>query len=229
MIKRLWQWFKNFWQRFFDRKQAVSLQKTEDKVKPPKLSDAEYERFFMQLLDGVNDESWSRGRLGGFLAGSNIKESDLVEWLRGFRERLLEGDGENRELAERMVRLGEVGFGKLSLVAGDIGREFLGGVEEEEEKGEADVWLEKGVEQLKVDDFEEAIASFDKAIENKRHLPQAWYHRGMALYDLERYEEAMNSFGKALAIQPDYELARENRDLAEKKLRKPFFMKWLGR
>lgn len=77
--------------------------------------------------------------------------------------------------------------------------------------------------------YEEAISSFDKAIENKRDLPQAWYHRGIALYDLENYKEALKSFDEALSIQPNYELARENRDLAEKKLQKPFFMKWLGK
>lgn len=201
MIKRLWQWFKNFWQRFFDRKQAVSLQKTEDKVKPPKLSDAEYERFFMQLLDGVNDESWSRGRVGGFLAGNNIKESDLVEWLRGFGERLLAGDGENRKLAERMVRLGEVGFGELSLVAGEIGRELLKGWEE---KGEADVWFDRGVEQFEVGDFEEAIASYDRAIDIKSDDHEVWTNRGSTLADLGRLDEAIASYNKVVEIKPNY-------------------------
>lgn len=90
-------------------------------------------------------------------------------------------------------------------------------------------WFNHGIALYSLEKYEEAISSFDKAIENKRHLPEAWYHRGMALYDLERYQEAINSFDEALSIQPDYELARQNRDLAEEKLRKPFFMKWLGK
>ena len=127
MIKRLWRWFKNFWQRLFGRKQAVSRKKPDDKVKPRELlTDAEYESLFLQLLDGVNDENWSRGTVKGFLASKNIIEDDFVGWLRRFGERLLAGDGENRELAQRMVRLGEVGFGELSLVAGEIGRQLLG-------------------------------------------------------------------------------------------------------
>ena len=215
MIKRLWQWFKNFWQRLFGRKQAVSLQKTEDKVNPPKLSDAEYERFFMQLLDGVSDESWSRGRVGGFLAGNNIKESDLVGWLRGFGERLLAGDGENRELAERMVRLGEAGFGELSLVAGEIGRKLLGGGGEEEEKGEAEVWLDKAIKLVMAGDIEQAIASFDKAIEFKPDFHQAWFQRGVALGDLGRFDEAIASYDKAVEIKPDDYVAWYNRGKSE--------------
>ncbi|MGB7379751.1 MAG: tetratricopeptide repeat protein, partial [Rivularia sp. (in: cyanobacteria)] len=87
----------------------------------------------------------------------------------------------------------------------------------------------RGIALHSLEKYEEAISSFDKAIENKRDLPQAWYHRGIALYELENYKEALKSFDEALSIQPDYELARENRDLAEKKLQKPFFMKWLGK
>ncbi|MBW4666559.1 MAG: hypothetical protein KME60_03725 [Cyanomargarita calcarea GSE-NOS-MK-12-04C] len=87
------------------------------------------------------------------MAGKNIVEADLVQWLRRFGERLLASDGENRELAARMVWLGDIGFGVLSEVAGEIGRELLGREGEEE----AEVWFEKGVQQLDAEDYEDSI------------------------------------------------------------------------
>ncbi|PAX56989.1 tetratricopeptide repeat protein, partial [Brunnivagina elsteri] len=214
MIKRLWQWLKRIWQRFKGKKQAVSLQKSDAKEKPRwLLTDAEYESLFLQLLAGVNDEGWSRGRVSGFLAGKNIVESDLVGWLRRFGERLLARDGENRELAMRMVRLSEVDCGVLGEVAGEIGRELLGreGETEEEEKGEAEVWFERGLQQLEVEDYEASIVSFDRALKIKPDLHEAWYKSGNALVDLGRNEEAIASYDEALKFKPDYHQAWYNR------------------
>ncbi|WP_414621195.1 tetratricopeptide repeat protein [Calothrix sp. CCY 0018] len=208
MINRLLRWFKKLWQRLFGKKQVVSLQKPNDKAKPQELSDAEYESFFLKLL---NDEDWSRGSVKASLDINNIVESNLVEWLRGFGERLLAGDGKNRELAERMVRLSEVGFGELSQVAGEIGRELLGG---EEEVGEAEVWFDRGFQQCEAGDFEQAIASYDKAIEIKPDYYEAWVNRGVALGELGRFEQAIASYDKAIEIKPDFHEAWGNRGVA---------------
>jgi hypothetical protein len=66
MIKRLWQWFKRILRRFFGQKQVVASQKP---VRPEPvrklLTDVKYESLFLQLLAGVNDEGWSRGRVRG--------------------------------------------------------------------------------------------------------------------------------------------------------------------
>lgn len=166
------------------------------------MTDAEYESLFIQLLDGVNDENWSRGTVKGFLVSKNIIEDDFVGWLRRFGERLLATDGENHQLARRMVLLSKLGCGKLSLVAGEIGRELLlkG---EGEEKTEADVWFKRGVEQCFAGDFEKAIASYDKAIEIKPDDYDAWFMRGVALGNLERFEKAIASYHKVIEIKPD--------------------------
>ncbi len=218
MIKRLWRWFNNFWQRLFSRNPP----KPDISVKPRELlTDAEYESLFLQLLDGVNDESWSRGQVKAFLDWNNIVESDLVEWLRGFGKRLLAGNGENHELAQRMLRLSEVGFGELSQVAGEIGRKLLDKGEEGEEKGEAEVWFDRGVEQFETGDFEQAIESFDKAVEFKPDYHEAWLDRGVALFQLERFEEAIASYDKAVEIKPDYYEAWYNRGGFNLSLRAP--------
>ena len=219
MIKRLWRWFKNFWQRLFGRKQVVSSRRSDIKVKSRRLlTDAEYESLFLQLLDGVNDEGWSRGRVNAFLDGNNIVKDDLLGWLRRFGERLLTGDGENHQLAVRMVRLSEVGCGELGEVAGEIGRKLLdkGG---EEEKAEVD-WFERGVEQLEAGDFQGSLAYFDKAIEIKADFYEAWLLPGIALYELGRFDEAITSYDKAVEIKPDDHEAWYNRGITLDKLGK---------
>ena len=51
--------------------------------------------------------------------------------------------------------------------------------------------------------YEEAIVSYDKALEIKPDLHEAWYNRGIALGNLGRLEEAIASYDKALEFKPD--------------------------
>jgi tetratricopeptide (TPR) repeat protein len=59
--------------------------------------------------------------------------------------------------------------------------------------------------------YEEAIASFDKALAIKDDFIEAWNNQGTALGNLGRHEEALARFDKALAIKDDYSLAWNNR------------------
>jgi tetratricopeptide (TPR) repeat protein len=58
---------------------------------------------------------------------------------------------------------------------------------------------------------EEAIASYDKALELKHNFHKAWNNRGAALSDLGRKEEAIASYDKALELKPDFHKAWNNR------------------
>jgi len=51
--------------------------------------------------------------------------------------------------------------------------------------------------------YEEAISSFDRAIQIKSDKDQSWNNRGVALANLGRYEEAISSFDRTLQIKPD--------------------------
>ncbi len=53
-------------------------------------------------------------------------------------------------------------------------------------------------------DYEQAIASYDKALEIQPHNFSIWDVRGDALRNLSHYEEAVASYNKALEINPDY-------------------------
>ncbi|WP_196515781.1 tetratricopeptide repeat protein [Nostoc sp. WHI] len=61
--------------------------------------------------------------------------------------------------------------------------------------------------------YEEAVASYDKAIEFKPDNNSAWYNRGNALVYLERYEEAVASYDKAIEFKPDNNSAWYNRGI----------------
>ncbi|MDJ0799544.1 MAG: tetratricopeptide repeat protein, partial [Calothrix sp. MO_167.B12] len=69
----------------------------------------------------------------------------------------------------------------------------------------------RGVNLENLERYEEAIASYDKALEFQPDYYLAWYNRGVNLENLERYEEAIASYDKALEFQPDYYLAWYNR------------------
>ncbi|EAM51615.1 TPR repeat:TPR repeat [Crocosphaera watsonii WH 8501] len=51
--------------------------------------------------------------------------------------------------------------------------------------------------------YEQAIASFDKALQLKPDKDQPWYNRGVALFNLGRWDEAIASYDKALQLKPD--------------------------
>ncbi|MHC5927506.1 tetratricopeptide repeat protein [Nostoc sp.] len=225
MLKRLWRWLKKSFQRLFDNKQTPPLREHR-KVEPPKqLTDAEHESLFLQLLTEIND-GLSRGGAKGFLAANRINEAHLVEWLRGFGERLLASATPNDELARRMVRLGELSIGEVSVVADDFGRRLGGGetnrrgAEDAEggEEEEAEIWFNQGYEQYMAGDFVGAIASYDRAIEIKPDNDSAWYNRGITLDNLGRFEEAIASYDRAIEIKPDNDSAWINRGITLDKL-----------
>ncbi len=71
-----------------------------------------------------------------------------------------------------------------------------------------------GGTQLNLGRYEDAIASYDKAIEIKPDKDEAWYNRGVALGNLGRYEDAIASYDQALEIKPDNDAAWNNRGVA---------------
>ncbi len=245
MIKRLWRWFKSFWQRLLGKKQVIPVPKPDDKVKPRELlTDAEYESLFLKLLDGVNDEGWSRGSVKAFLDLKNIVKDDFVGWLRRFGERLLAGDGENRELAQRMVRLSKVGLGELSQVAGEIGSKLLDKGGEGEEKGENvnhegeeknisevdkllamlkqnDNSTQQHSPNLELENNKQQIFSINKfssANQLTTDIASNWFKRGFEQLQAGDFEGSIASFDKAVEFKPDEHDAWYNRGVALRNL-----------
>ncbi|WP_143842227.1 tetratricopeptide repeat protein [Nostoc sp. 106C] len=74
-----------------------------------------------------------------------------------------------------------------------------------------DLLIKLGKLQSAGQDYKEAIASFEQAINIQPNKHEAWYSKGNALKNLGRNEEAISSYDKALSIQPDYHYAWNNR------------------
>ncbi|MCY7385717.1 MAG: tetratricopeptide repeat protein [Microcoleus sp. CAN_BIN18] len=232
MFDKIWQFLKQLFQRIFRTNRPISTPQ-----QPPTLTDAEFEAKLMELLEGVN-AGWGSGDVTEFLIAKRLRDTELADWLRRFGERLLAIDEETteegghgdiastdsvsslQELARRLELLRGICGGELGEVAGNVGREILvkfpiSPVAEGEGKGEVDgeaeVWKKRGDEQFELGNFEEAIVSYDKALEIKPDKHEAWNNRGCALDDLGRFEEAIASFDKALELKPDFYQAWINR------------------
>ena len=74
-------------------------------------------------------------------------------------------------------------------------------------------WL-LGNEFYTLEKYEEAIASYDKALSIKPDNDQAWNNRGIALGQLGRNEETIASYDKAIEINPDLLHAWDGRRIA---------------
>ncbi|MBG1268013.1 tetratricopeptide repeat protein [Nostoc sp. WHI] len=237
MLKRLWRWLKRSFQRLFGKKQTPPLEKQRKVELPKQLTDAVCESLFLQLLAEVND-GLSRGGAKGFLAANRINEANLLEWLQGFGERLLALPTPNNELAKRMVQLGELNIGEVSVVAYDIGRRLGGGktnrqgAEDAEEETEAEtitldellVRLEQDADlvqqvgqQLEIETtdpqviIEPLINQFNAADDSTTNEAEFWFNQGVEQYDSGNFASALASFDSALKIKSDYHEAWKNR------------------
>ena len=78
----------------------------------------------------------------------------------------------------------------------------------------ADLLFDQGNILLVNEEYEEAIASYERAVEINPDDQDAWYGLGYALGNLGRYEEAIASYERAVEINPDKEKAWYNRGIA---------------
>ena len=72
-------------------------------------------------------------------------------------------------------------------------------------------WFHLGLKQASAEDFQGAIASWDKALKLNPNLSEAWHNRGSALGRLGRYEEAIQSFNRAINLTPSHDRAWNDR------------------
>ncbi len=220
MIRKIWQTILNLWRKIFPQRQPPA-----PPPPTPIHSSEECEQKFLELLDGVA-AGWSRGKIKGFLIGSNIKDAEWENWLQEFESRLLVSPETHLELGGRMVRLGELNCGRISEVAGNIGRELLPRQSvsfpthnlsatnqgESNSKTEsirqistkAEELIFQGRERHQAGDCEGGDAAFDQALEIDPRYVNAWNGLGNALNELGRNSEAIAAFDKALEIDPKY-------------------------
>jgi tetratricopeptide (TPR) repeat protein len=59
--------------------------------------------------------------------------------------------------------------------------------------------------------YQEALATYEKAVDIKPDYPQALYGQGKALFQLKKYQESLIAYDQAIQIQPNYLEAWTNR------------------
>jgi CHAT domain-containing protein/Flp pilus assembly protein TadD len=65
-------------------------------------------------------------------------------------------------------------------------------------------WLQQGELQILLGNFENALKSYDEALECKSDCLEAWFNRGFVLRKLHRLEEAISNYNKILQFQPEH-------------------------
>jgi tetratricopeptide (TPR) repeat protein len=68
--------------------------------------------------------------------------------------------------------------------------------------------------------FDEALASYDRALAVRPDYAEALNNRGVTLQELKRFDEALASYDRALAVRPDYAEALCNRGNTLKELKR---------
>jgi len=218
MLGQIWQSILNLWrllQRHF-RKPAPPPPKP-----TPICTFGEYEEKFLQLLEGV-EQGWSRGDIKGFLIGCKIKDAEWVNWPQEFGDRLLVSPENHLELGGQMVRLGEMNCGRISQVAGNIGRQLLAGeslnptpADDSSVGNENIVTRLLGGESLSGSstDNVDAVNQGESASQSEsigREISQEaveLYNEGIDRYDAEDLEGAIAVYEKALEIDPKFHYA----------------------
>ena len=234
MLRKIWQWLKNLYQRWF-RKPDPTPPPT---PKPPR-PDTEYENLFFRLLEEVSQGA-SRGNIKGFLISSNVKEAELVAWLQRFRAQLETNPPANpTELSDRLQQLSQLGLGELSSLGGKIAeqlsptplnpqppspREREGGLSPSPSLGEgfrvrdntpqqrkphpdAVALFNQGVDLVNAGNIQGALECWNRALEIDPNFHYAWHNKGNAHSDLKQYQEAISCYERALEIDPKYHYA----------------------
>ncbi|MDJ0899053.1 MAG: tetratricopeptide repeat-containing serine protease family protein [Xenococcus sp. MO_188.B8] len=126
---------------------------------------------------------------------SDVEVTRLAE-IKNFPKPELQSD----ETIERGARIGTFKWGiPINL--------YLDNIPEEKPEAiptlSAEDFYNQGNDLLASEKYQEAIISYDKAIEINPDDYQAWTNRGVALGNLGRYQEEIASYDKAIEINPD--------------------------
>jgi len=216
MVKRFWRWLVRLIQPILP---PCLKWRRHQRVKLQRLSDADYQRLFEQLLTGVS-QGWNPEQVSQHL-GHRINDRYFRAWLLEYGKQLRQLPEVDHRLACKLLQLSRLGCGELGEIAADIGRDLLAKLtvkrEEDEvknENAETDepaVGLNRGNQPLTGKDFISAITPFDQTIELKSDNHKAWQNRGDALMKSGKHEQALVSFDQAIELKPDNHELWQNR------------------
>jgi tetratricopeptide (TPR) repeat protein len=115
-----------------------------------------------------------------------------------------------RDLSNRAVELAESGQYDEALDLVNKGIKLDG--------NNASAWYNKGIILFKMCRYPDALNAFAQTVDIDPEFTEAWYNKGMAIMELGKFLEAIRAFNKVLKIHPHDDRAREQMDLAQKKI-----------
>ena len=225
MLGQIWQRILNLWrllQRHFRKRVPPPPKPT------PIRTFGEYEQKFLQLLEGVA-QGWSRGEIKGFLIACKINDAEWENWLQEFGERLLVSPETNLELGGRMVRLGEMNCGKISEVAGNIGRQLLAGESLSRNPADDSSVISENIvsrllateglsvsstDNLSANNQRDSISELEVIARGISQEALELYKQGVDRYHAGDLEGAIAAYEKAIEIYPQFHYAWNNLGIA---------------
>ena len=115
-----------------------------------------------------------------------------------------------RDLSNRAVELAESGQYDEALDLVNRAIKF--------DANNANSWYNKGIILFKMGRYQDALNSFAQAADIDPEFTEAWYNKGLALMHQQKYLEAIRAFNKLLKIHPHDDRARDQLDLAQRKI-----------
>ncbi|MBE9130284.1 hypothetical protein IQ258_30180, partial [Coleofasciculus sp. LEGE 07081] len=106
MVKRFWRWLVRWIQLILS---PLLKNRRRRRVKLQRLSDADYQQLFRQLLTGVS-QGWNSQEVFQHL-GHRVNDCYFKAWLREYGKRLRKLPEADHQLASQLVRLSRVGCG----------------------------------------------------------------------------------------------------------------------
>lgn len=67
------------------------------------------------------------------------------------------------------------------------------------------IWYDRGKALMRSQNYQEAIAAFDKAIQHKSELYEVWFDKGICFENIQKTKRALFCFERALKINPIHE------------------------
>lgn len=190
----------------------------------PPLTSEGYETLFLQLTEGVAC-GWQRSQL---LDRLGVRQHDpwFVAWLQRYGKNLLRQSPQslNRNFAEQMVRLGNLGCGELGEISASLGRRLLAMGDRQAQTQSAPTPLAQtlesdnplelfdyGVNLYKLGELEGALSLWRNALEHQPNFSEAHNACGVVHYALRQWPEALGCFDQVTVAEPDFSLGYFNR------------------
>lgn len=82
----------------------------------------------------------------------------------------------------------------------------------------ANVLLEKGIQDGKIKNYEEAMKNFNKALELNSDNEEIWINKANVLVHLRKYQEALRCYDIVLKLNPENQAAKTNKILVNEKI-----------